>query len=213
VVNQDGVAYPGWAGAQTDALNDRLRKALLAADHVVYQSEFSKGSADLFLGEPGGAWEVLHNAVDVEHFTPATQWPSEGPIVLLGGDQTQEYRLELALHTFAELRSRHPDASLVVTGRLVSPVEPLLGDLGIARRVHLVGEYAQRDAPEIFRRAHVLLHTKVKDPCRPWSSRRWHATAVVSSERGTVGLVGTRRASGCHTRRPGSATHRPGQRS
>ena len=31
--------------------------------------------------------------------------------------------------------------------------------------MHLVGGYAQRDAPSVFRRAHVLLHTKVKDPC------------------------------------------------
>ena len=52
VVNQDGVAYPGWAGERTDELNSTLRRALLAADHVLYQSEFSKSSADHFLGEP-----------------------------------------------------------------------------------------------------------------------------------------------------------------
>jgi glycosyltransferase involved in cell wall biosynthesis len=31
--------------------------------------------------------------------------------------------------------------------------------------VHLVGGYDQRDAPAVFRRAHLLLHTKVQDPC------------------------------------------------
>ena len=53
-MNQDGVGYPGWAGDRTEAVNRPLRRALLAADHVLYQSEFSKRSADLFLGEPRG---------------------------------------------------------------------------------------------------------------------------------------------------------------
>ena len=56
VVNQDGVAYPGWAGDRVDELNRPLRKALFAADHIVYQSEFSQLSASLFLGEPDPAW-------------------------------------------------------------------------------------------------------------------------------------------------------------
>ena len=165
VVNQDGVAYPGWAGERTDALNEPLGKAVLAVDHVVYQSEFSKRSADEFLGEPAGSWEILPNAVDTEHFTPAEAPPSGGPILLLGGDQTQEYRLELALRTLAALRQTESDARLLVTGRLVSPIEPLLDELGLRSHVHLLGEYAQRDAPAVFRRAHVLLHTKVQDPC------------------------------------------------
>ena len=79
VVNQDGVGYPGWAGERTEDVNRPLAKALLAADHVVYQSEFSRRSADLFLGEPRGSWEILPNAVDVRHFTPrraaSRGWP------------------------------------------------------------------------------------------------------------------------------------------
>jgi glycosyltransferase involved in cell wall biosynthesis len=165
VVNQDGVGYPGWAGARTEAVNRPLRQALQAADHVLYQSEFSKRSADLFLGESRGSWEVLPNAVNVAHFTPAERPPSSGPVLLLGGDQTQAYRLELALGTLAVLLPRHPDASLLVTGRLVFSAKPLIAALGLEGRVHLLGEYAQRDAPGIFRRAHLLLHTKVNDPC------------------------------------------------
>ena len=105
VVNQDGVGYPGWAGARTDEVNRPLRKALLAADHVLYQSEFSKRSADRFLGEPSGGWEILPNAVDIERFVPAGDPPDDGPVLLLGGDQTQAYRVELALRT---LRVRPP---------------------------------------------------------------------------------------------------------
>ena len=165
VLNQDGVAYPGWAGGATEALNRPYRRALLAAEHVLYQSEFSKLSADTFLGAPRSSWEVLYNAVDTDHFTPAEAPPAAGPVVLLGGDQTQAYRLELALRTFAVLASSERDARLLVTGRLVSSPDALLDELGLRGRVEFVGRYAQSEAPELIRRAHVLLHTKVKDPC------------------------------------------------
>jgi glycosyltransferase involved in cell wall biosynthesis len=165
VVNQDGVAYPGWAGDRTEEFNAPLRQALLAADHVLYQSEFSKLSADLFLGEPRRSWEVLPNAVDVRRFVPAESPPAGGPVLLLGGDQTQAYRTELALRTLAALVPRHPHVRLLVTGRLVSPLEPLVDELGLRERVRLLGVYAQRHAPEILTQAHLLLHTKVKDPC------------------------------------------------
>lgn len=192
VVNQDGVAYPGWAGERTAELNDTLRRALLAAEHVLYQSEFSKRSADHFLGEPTGTWEILPNAVDVGHFTPAETRPEGGPVLLLGGDQTQAYRLELALRTLAALKERRPDAQLLITGRLVVPPEPLVDELGLRGSVHLLGEYGQRDAPAIFRRAHVLLHTKVNDPCPTLvvEAMACGLPVVHPASGGTVELVG-----------------------
>jgi len=165
VLNQDGVGYPAWAGDRTEEVNRPLRALLGAADHVVYQSAFCKRSADEWVGLPQGAWEVLHNAVDVGRFTPAARPPGGGPVLLLGGDQTQAYRLELGLATLAALRRSHPDARMLVTGKLVVPAEPLIADLGLAGSVELVGRYSQRDAPAVFRRAHLLLHTKVNDPC------------------------------------------------
>ncbi|HSC92987.1 MAG TPA: glycosyltransferase family 4 protein [Gaiellaceae bacterium] len=165
VVNQDGVGYPAWAGDRAEEVNRPLRRALLAADHVLYQSAFAKESADRFLGEPRGGWEVLHNAVDVDRFTPVQAPPPGGPVVLLGGDQTQGYRLELAVRTLAALRSTHPDARLLVSGRVVSELTPLVDGLGLHGAVDWIGRYAQRDAPDVYRRAHVLLHTKVNDPC------------------------------------------------
>lgn len=192
VVNQDGVGYPGWAGDETDAFNRPLRRALQAADHVIYQSEFSKLSADRFLGAPRASWEVLRNAVDVSHFTPAADAPADGPVLLLGGDQTQAYRVELALRTLDVVLRRHPDARLLVTGRLVSPLEPLVAELGLRGRVELVGDYAQRDAPAIFRRAHLLLHTKVMDPCPTLVLEAMAAglPVVYPASGGTVELVG-----------------------
>jgi glycosyltransferase involved in cell wall biosynthesis len=165
VLNQNGVGYPAWAGREAEEVNRPNRRALLAADHVLYQSEFCKSSAELFLGAPRGAWEVLANAVDVEHFSPAPEPPPDGPILLLAGDQLQPYRLELALRTLALVRRRQPGARLLVSGRHVVPPEQLVADLGLRDAVELVGRYSQADAPSLFRRAHVLLHTTVNDSC------------------------------------------------
>jgi len=191
VVNQDGVAYPGWAGERTEELNVPLRRAVQAADRVVYQSEFSKRSSDLFLGEPRGSWEILPNAVDVDRFTPGTP-PAAGPVVLLGGDQTQAYRLELGLETFRRVLDARPGARLVVTGRLVSDAAPTLERLGLEDAVDFTGRYPQSDAPDVFRRAHVLLHTKVNDPC-PTTVIEAMACGVpvaYAASGGTVELVG-----------------------
>jgi glycosyltransferase involved in cell wall biosynthesis len=161
VVNQNGIAYPGWAGERTDELNARLRHVLEQADHVVYQSEFCKAAADRFLGEPRGGWEVLHNAVDTSEFTPAPEPPAGGRVLLLAGDQTQPYRLGTALRTIAVL----PEVRLLVTGALIEDGRALAEQLGVGDRVLFTGRYAQRDAPSVYRRAHVLLHPKVNDPC------------------------------------------------
>jgi glycosyltransferase involved in cell wall biosynthesis len=192
VLNQDGVAYPGWAGGATEAINRPYRRALLAAEHVLYQSEFSKRSADEFLGEPEGSWEVLYNAVDIDHFTPAAAPPADGPVVLLGGDQTQAYRLELALRTFAVVAASEPGARLLVTGRLVSSADELLDQLGLRDKVEFVGRYTQVEAPDLIRRAHVLLHTKVKDPCPSAviEAMACGLPVVYPASGGTVELVG-----------------------
>jgi glycosyltransferase involved in cell wall biosynthesis len=191
VVNQDGVAYPGWAGTRTDALNAPLRRALHAADHVVYQSHFSKRSSDAFLGAAECPSEVLPNAVDVDAFAPGRP-PGDGPVVLLGGDQTQAYRLELALETFRHVLDEHPGARLLVSGRLVSDPASTVARLGIGTSVELLGRYTQREAPDVYRRAHVLLHTKVNDPC-PTAVIEAMACGVpvaYAASGGTVELVG-----------------------
>jgi glycosyltransferase involved in cell wall biosynthesis len=192
VLNQDGVAYPGFAGDATKRLNEPYRRALLAADHVFYQSAFSKLSADTFLGDPHGGSEILYNAVDVDHFTPADGPLPDGPILLLGGDQTQAYRLDLGLRTFALIARERPGARLLVTGRLVCDPASSLEALGIRDAVEFVGRYTQANAPAVIRRAHLLLHTKVKDPCPSAviEAMACGLPVVYPASGGTVELVG-----------------------
>jgi glycosyltransferase involved in cell wall biosynthesis len=167
VVNQDGVAYPGWHGPGWERSNRPLAAVVHAADHVFYQSEFSKLSSDRFLGPPRGTWEILHNAVDTEVFTPRDGALDAPLTLLLGGTQYQGYRFERAVRTLALL----PEARLIVAGGLTWAIDAperaraLVAELGVTDRVELTGPYTQGEAPALMRRAHILLHTKVNDPC------------------------------------------------
>jgi glycosyltransferase involved in cell wall biosynthesis len=175
VWNQDGVAYPGWHGPGWQESNAESASLLRRARHVFYQSEFCKRSADRFLGGPTGAWEVLHNAVDADVFTPASSVPEPAPLVLLlAGSQDRSYRFERAVRVTGRLVALGADARLLVTGRLGWSRDPasarreadaIVRESGLGGRVELLGPYAQRDAPALFRRAHVLLHTQYNDAC------------------------------------------------
>jgi glycosyltransferase involved in cell wall biosynthesis len=167
VWNQNGVAYEGWYGPGWQEVNRPTRRLLHEADHVFFQSAFCKASADRFLGPREGAWEVLHNPVDVERFAPAVSRPERPLTLLLGGSQYQRYRLERALDTLALVRRERSDARLIVTGALSfgGDGEALVAARDLDGAVELTGPYTQRDAPELMRRADLLLHTKYNDPC------------------------------------------------
>lgn len=175
VWNQNGVSYPGWEPRGWASRNATMRPLLLAADHVFYQSLFCKESADRFLGEPRGSWEVLHNAVDTNIFLPRPEPLPVSPLVLmLGGNQSERYRVESAVGTLAVLVRRGIDARLLITGKLFWGGDPataareareIVEKEGVISRVEFVGPYSQAAAPALLRGAHILLHTKHNDPC------------------------------------------------
>jgi glycosyltransferase involved in cell wall biosynthesis len=174
VINQNGVAYPGWHGPGWEAVNVEMTALLARADYVFYQSEFCRVSADRFAGPARGAWEVLHNAVDTSRFLPRPK-PNGRPLtLLLGGSQDQWYRFDSAVRTLGALVRRGVDAELLVAGRLRWTSDPaatrqraqaLVSSLGLDGRVEFLGPYAQADAPAMFCRADIVLHTKYNDPC------------------------------------------------
>jgi glycosyltransferase involved in cell wall biosynthesis len=151
-----------------------MRELLALADHVFYQSAFCKRTADQFAGPTAAPWEILHNAVDERLFTPKPRTETQGVTLLLSGSQDSWYRYDVAVRTLAELRRRNHDAKLIVTGRLGWRQDPararaeadrLAQELRVTDRLEFAGRYSQTDAPDLYRRADILLHTKYNDPC------------------------------------------------
>ena len=198
VWNQNGVAYRGWYGDGWELVNAPRARLLRDAGHVVYQSAFCKVGADLFYGEPQGAWEVLHNPVDTSAFVPDPVRPARPLTLLLGGNQYQRYRLERALETLALVRREIGDARLVVAGTLSFAPDGRGEALRMIRRlelgdaVELAGAYTQAEAPMLVQQADVLLHTKYNDPCPTivLEAMACGLPVVYSASGGTPELVG-----------------------
>lgn len=171
IVNQNGVAYPAWHGVGWENTNESLKRILDQADYILYQSRFCQAGAELFLSPPDVPFEVVYNPVDVQHFVavPISQKP-KNLTLLLGGNQYERYRFELAVKTLREVLKEIPDAGLIITGKLWQPekdammsAQRLLKDLELVDKVTFTGPYTQEEAPMIFARAHILLHTQYND--------------------------------------------------
>jgi glycosyltransferase involved in cell wall biosynthesis len=174
VVNQNGVAYPAWYGPGWASGNASMCELLAHADHVFYQSEFCRISADRFAVPARGAHEVLYNAVDTNAFSPATTLPGGPLTLLLGGSQDQWYRFDAAVRALRFVLEAGVKARLLITGRLRwhpdadrtrDDANGLVDELKLREHVEFIGPYSQSQAPAIFKRAQILVHTKYNDPC------------------------------------------------
>jgi len=200
VLNQNGVAYPGWHGPGWEKSNRPYRFLIRQADHVLYQSEFCKQGADLFLGHCPASWQILHNPVDTTVFVPAVSRP-EGLRLLLAGSHQHFYRVRTALEMMKLLKRRVPKVTLTIAGRYtwkksekecMEEAWRFAGEVGVADRVAFQGGYTQAEAPSLFQRHHILLHTKYNDPCPRLvvEAMACGLPVVYSASGGVVELVG-----------------------
>lgn len=172
IVNQNGVAFPAWDGANYEASNQPLKRIIAFADFIIYQSQFCKDSAERYISPPTVPHEIIYNPVDTRLFSPeACSARPEALTLLLGGNQYEKYRLELALQTLKAIHRDVPNAKLIVTGNLWLPhheaeawTKQALKDMSLTDHVIFTGTYAQTDAPALYSQAHLLLHTKYADP-------------------------------------------------
>lgn len=175
VLNQNGVAYPGWYGGGWERANRNVRCIHNLADHIVYQSHFCKLSADEFIGKICLSGEILYNPVDTEVFVPAENHKlPEQPTLLLAGTHMSFYRPAVAIEAVRIASRKIPDLKMTIAGRFcwerhernaLEQVKKHALQEGVADRVIFVGTYTQKQAISLFQSSSVLLHTKYNDPC------------------------------------------------
>ena len=176
VLNQNGVAYPGWYGAGWERANRPMRRVLHLADHVFYQSRFCRETADRFLGPCAAPAEILYNPVDTRTFAPAAHPPAPGDalIILLAGSHHKFYRVQSALDCLKLIRRQLPAARLCIAGRCrwrpseagaLAELRSYIAAQGLQDAVDFAGAYSPAGAVALLQGAHILLHTKYNDPC------------------------------------------------
>ena len=169
--NQDGVAYPAWAKYHWKKVNEQFNRMLNLADYVIYQSEFCRKSADLFLGSVKVPWEIIHNCVDLNIFSPQPQIPSLYPWLLLAaGTHQQPERVWIILECLKILKERGKNVRLILAGKMDWPsgeqqLRKYIQVLGLGDLINRITFFSQVQAPEIYRKAHLCIHPKYKDPC------------------------------------------------
>ncbi len=172
VLNQNGVFYPSWYPDGWQRENARMAAVHRIASHVLYQSAFCRSCAERYLGRRDGTSEILYNAVDVEHFTPAAANERAGPFTFLVtgkiGSSTA-YRLTASIEGLAAARRGGADVRLTVAGVVERQIEAqarmLAEQQGIADHVAFTGPYSGATAPAIYRAADAYLMLKHNDPC------------------------------------------------
>lgn len=171
VWNQNGVAFPAWAGRRSSETNRPMAALRRQADFVVYQSDFCRESAERFLGAFAGPSRVLFNPVDLDEFSPAPNPPSLDCWQLLtAGTHYQPWRVLGPIETLRQLRAADRAAHLTVAGSLRWPnadaeVRAAIAQAGLHDAVTLRPAFTQAEAVALYRGAHVLLHPKYHDPC------------------------------------------------
>ncbi len=172
VLNQNGVYYPAWSGKNWARYNEPLAALHAQADAVIYQSDFSKGAAQKFLGVTSVPQRVILNPVALDSFTPrpAGTESTRLKILTMSASTWRFYRLQTALEAFALVLAQGFDVELVVAGFGTSDAdavrlsEQLIKQLKIpASRVRLLPAYSRAAAPELFRSCDLFLHTVYND--------------------------------------------------
>ncbi len=169
VWNQNGIAYPGCYGDNYAWFNLRMAGLRAQAEYIFNQSEFSRLSAERYLGPSTTPSEICLNPVDTQIFSPAeAALPSEPWQILAAGTSHAIYRTKSALDTLRALLKRGHKVHLTIAGefRWKNAATQVGREMeGIRDHVTILPPFRQSEAPDIYRRAHVLLHTKFNDPC------------------------------------------------
>lgn len=171
VWNQNGVAYPAWAGTVENVARINAPMRLLQeASHVVYQSAFCKESADRWVGPAAGPWSIIPNCVDTAEFSPRTR-PEGRPVTLVSmGSHFTPEKLLHALEALAILRADGTDIRMRIAGRYEWPgadedMRRTVVQLGLEGAVEIHGSFLQSEAPALYRSGDIFVHLKYMDPC------------------------------------------------
>ena len=139
-------------------------------------------------------------------FRPGTA-PDDGVWQLLAtGTHSESYRVLCVLETVSELVRRGCPVKLSLSGQYGWPgaaanIRDWIKERGIeARQVSVGGAFQQVEAPEMYRRAHILLHPKYHDPCPtvPIEAMASGVPVIASRSGGMPELVST--GCGCFDR-------------
>lgn len=201
VYNVNGICYRAWYGPGWERQNAIMRKTYDIADYIIFQSKFSKLSAETFLGKPQCKWEILYNAVNTNQFMPSDRESGGGLVILCAGNHIVFQPLAAVIEAFQIVKKEYQGARLIIAGRLWSGrghfhvdgrAQQLVYKMGLEGSVEFQPYYSQQEAPDIYRQAGIFITCRYAEPCPSAviEAMACGLSVVYSASGGTPELVG-----------------------
>lgn len=141
------------------------------ADHIVYQSDFSRDWWEQVFGPRPTAYQITYNGVDLEEFSPSG--PEAPPkdhyrILLVEGHLNGSYArgLEMSVRLVESLRRDHSlPVELMVVGEVSNELKARTHSLAPDVWITWGGVLPRESIPAIDRAAHVLFSTDLNAAC------------------------------------------------
>lgn len=153
-------------------INENMSKGIALADHVIYQSNFSKYMCDEYLVERRENYTVIYNGVDLQHFKPTKSKSEEKPLTILLLAKHFTFQIDFAVKVFNALEAASKCYEFIIVGPLrdsESSLSEYLNSLDIipslSKKITVVDGVDYADLPKIHSNADIFLHLKKGDWC------------------------------------------------
>ena len=147
----------------------RLKRALLAADHVVTVSRFTAEQTVARYGTPRNRVAVIHPGVDTDRFTPGAPDADtlkrlgigDGPVLLTVARLVRRKGHDRVIEALPALRAEFPTVRYVICGNgnasLRRELERLAREVGVEDAVRFLGRVVAEDIPHLYRACDVCV--------------------------------------------------------
>ncbi len=135
--------------------------AVRRSQRLIAVSEATRADLLTYYRVPADKVAVVEHGVDNRFFAIAGERTRVEPFLLCVSTLHPHKNIERLVRVFSRLRSRHPDLRLVLAGMKgfqTSPVEALIGSLGLAGKVELTGWIPREQLYDYFRRAAAFVY-------------------------------------------------------
>lgn len=155
--------------SEKNAFNERLKSDLSLANHVVYQSAWSKMMCDTHLAGRTHDFSIVHNGVDLDLFKPKMR--RNGEITILAvGNLRHEYMVETIGSVFLAVRADQQPVHLLIAGTM-DTINQRTWERFLREHprefqtAKYLGPVKNEDLPGIYQQADVYLHSRAGDWC------------------------------------------------
>ena len=151
----------GYAGEFFAKSWDRVKKSLDLVDEIIVPSTFLQ---EVF-SQYGKSSTVIPNVLNVQRFNSDDRIASMKPCIIVTRNLEEIYDVASAIHVFAAIKAKFPDAELKVagTGPERENLEKLVLQLGVSSAVDFVGRLTPEDIAKLYKAADLMLNTSVVD--------------------------------------------------